>query len=461
MSSKAKTEKAPGEKPEEKKKKKKGSSPEALFSSNKFMLALSFVAAFFIWVVMSVSNGETVNYPVTEIPVTMELSEEARSNDLSVVTIDGMPIDDFQATVRVKGNSVTVGSLKASDIQVYGMNLGNVVASGSYTVTLMARQIGVKNNYDIVSVSPSEVKIVVDRNIISEFPIESQINATSPVEYYIGSPSLSQQSVTVSGPEQVLSKAVKAVVSADVEKELEETTTLGGLAVNLLDSSGNKIDDESITMSPAEVDATIPVLVKKKVPLTLEYLNAPANFDGGKLVTLEPSEIEIAAAADKIDSVTSILAGTIDFSTVSYGMSSMSLSLTMPEGVKNLNNIDNAAVNFDFSDYSTKSFVITKFTSVNVPIGLAAEYSDYERLTVRVIGPKAEVAELISDNLTASVDLSTSKIGTAVVPVNIDIDTATSCWVYGSYTVNVTVKDENDVSSVSSISTLTSSTTST
>ena len=77
MSSKAKTEKAPGEKLEEKKTKKKGSSPEALFSSNKFMLALSFVAAFFIWVVMSVSNGETVNYPVTEIPVTMELSEEA------------------------------------------------------------------------------------------------------------------------------------------------------------------------------------------------------------------------------------------------------------------------------------------------------------------------------------------------------------------------------------------------
>lgn len=429
---------------------KKNSKIETLFSNDKFVLAISFLAAFFIWTMMSMNNGETVNYPITEIPVSMELSDNAKDDGLSVVTVDGVSLDDFEATVRVKGNSVTVGSLKPADIQVYGMNLGNIVTSGSYTVSLSARQTGVKNNYDIVSVSPSEVKVTVDRWIDNEFTIEPQIAATSPVEYYIGSPSLSQNTVDVKGPEQVLSKAVKAVVSNSVEEELEKTTTLSELKIQLLDADGNVIDSDMITLNPETVDATIPVLVKKKVPVKLEYLNAPMGFDGGTLIHLEPSEIEVAASADIIDSITSISAGTIDFSTISYGMSSMSTSIIMPEGVRNLNNIETVSVSFDFSDYFTRSFIITNFDYVNVPTGLAAEHSAYERLTIRIIGPKNEVAELTSDDIAAQIDLSESKIGTAVMPVNVSINKSNGCWIYGNYTLNVTVKNKSDVSIESS-----------
>lgn len=438
-------------------KKKKRFSLGGLFENDKFMLAFSLVIAFFIWTSMSMSNGETVNYPVTSIPVTMELSEDAKGDNLSVVTIDGIPLDEFEATVKVKGNSVTVGSLKPSDIQVYGSNLGNIVGSGTYNVTLLARQLGVKNNYDIVSVTPSEVKVVVDRNITTELTIESLINASSPVEYYIGAASLSQQSVTVSGPEQSVSKAVKAVVSTDVDKELQETTTLTNLDVKLLDSDGNEIYDDSITLSPAEVDATIPVLVKKTVPLTLEYINAPPGFDGESLVKLEPAEIEVAAAADKIDSVSSISAGTIDLSTISYGMTAMSTSIVMPEGVRNLNNIETATASFDFSGYSTKSFVLTNFNPLNLAPGLTAEQTSYGRVNVRVIGPKNEIAELTSDNITATVDLDGVKVGTTVMPVTVRVDNSSTSWVYGNYTMNITVKDASEVDVTASSSSASSS----
>ena len=434
------------------KKSRKRLSVNSLVTNDKFMLAISFVIAFFIWVFMSINNGETVNYPVTDIPVTMELSEDAKNSDLSVVTVDGKPVDDFTATVRVKGNSVTVGSLRSSDIQVYGANLGNIVASGTYTIPLMARQLGVKNNYEIVSVLPSEVTIIVDKNVTTELTIESQINATSPLEYYIGAPTLSQQTVILSGPEQSVSKAVKAVVSTDVEKELEETTVLTGLKITLLDADGNEIDDEAISMSPLTVDATIPVLVKKTVPVTLSYSNSPAGFNGDGLITIEPSEIEIAAAADVIDSVESITAGTLDLSTLSYGMSPLTYSLVMPEGVRNYSGIDSATVSFDFTGYSTKSFTITNFTYLNVPEGLAAESSAYGSLRVRVIGPKSEVAELTADSISASIDLTGAKIGVSVLPVDVSIDRQTDCWIFGTYTTNVTVKNESDVSSAAASS---------
>ena len=166
------------DKPKSRKEKKKRS-VNSVFDNDKVLLALSFIAAFFIWAVVSVNNGETANYPLAEVPVTIDLSEDAKADNLSVVTIDGVPVDDFTVTVRVRGNSVTVGSLRPVDIQVYGTNLGNIVTSGSYPVTLLAKQVGVKNNYEIVSVTPSEVKIVVDRSTTVQLPIEPQISAVS------------------------------------------------------------------------------------------------------------------------------------------------------------------------------------------------------------------------------------------------------------------------------------------
>lgn len=429
---------------------------ERFLENDKVKLTLSFLAAFLLWVFMTVNSGETSNYPVTEIPVVLELSDDALADDLAIMTVDGVPVDDFTVTVRVRGNSVTVGSLSAGDIQVYGTNLGNIVTSGTYNVGLLAKPLGVKNNYDIVSVVPSDVQIVVDRNLTSELPIESHINVTSPAEYYIGTASLSEQTVTVTGPEQSVTKAVKAAVYADIEGSIQETTTFSGLKVVLLDSAGNEIEDDSLTLTPATVDATIPVLVKKKVPLTLDLIGAPDYFDGSSLISIEPSEIEIAATASNIDSVDHISAGTLDFSSVSYGMAAASYSIVMPEGVRNLSGIETATVSFNFSDYKTKAIIISNIDFINVPSGLAAEYSSYSNLIARIIGPKDEIAQITKEDITATVDLSSAKEGTSVMPVSVTINKAeTGCWLFyddGAYKVNVTVKDASDVVSTSSSS---------
>jgi len=349
--------------------KKSNRSFSLLLNNDKFLLALSMVIAFFLWTAVSMHNGETANYPITDIPVTMELSDDATQDNLSVVSINGMSVQDFKTTVKVRGNSVTVGSLTESDIQVYGSNLGNIVTSGTYNVTLLAKQIGIKSNYDIVSLYPSEVSVVVDRNIEKELPIESKITASIPTGYYMGSPSFSQKTVTVTGPEQSVSKVTKAVVEYNSEKELTETTVLNNLAIVLLDETGNVIKDDALNIEPLEVDATIPVLLKKTVPFTLNYENKPEGIDPNEFVKIEPSEIEIAAAKDVIDSIDNISLGSIDFNQLSYGTSSIEFDTVMPEGVRNLNNIEKVTVSFNFSGYSTKTFTITAFSFRNVPAG--------------------------------------------------------------------------------------------
>ncbi len=427
--------------------KKKKTTLSSLFNDNKFLLIFSLVMAFIIWVGVSANNGETANYPISDIPVTMDLSEEAENDNLNVVSIDGIPVSEFTATVRVKGNSVTVGSLTKSDIQVYGANLGNIVTSGTYTVTLMAKQIGIKNNYDIVSLNPSEVTVVVDRNITKEFTIESMIEVSAPSDYYKGNPDFSIKTVSVSGPEQSVQKVAKAVVSYKTEKELTSTTVLSGLPVELLDENGDVIEDDALTIDSVEVDATIPVLMKKKVPVTLICENKPEGLNMEEFVSIEPSEIEIAASSDVIDTVSSINIGTLNFNDLSYGKTFVDYELTMPEGVRNLNNIEKATVKFDYSKFSVKSFTVTSFKFENVPEGLVAEYSPYSNVIVRVIGPKSEISDMTSSDIFSVIDLTGASIGNTDVNLNISVLDHTSCWVYGSYQLNVTVNDAALVSS--------------
>lgn len=430
---------------------KKKFSLSVLFNNDRFLMIFSFVISFCIWTAVSANSGEITNYPVSNVPVTMELSEDAENDGLSVVSINGVSVDDFKTTVKVKGNSVTVGSLKSSDIQVYGSNLGTIATSGTYNVALMARQLGVKNNYDIVSIDPSEVTVVVDRNITKELTIDtSQINASSPAEYYMGTPTLSEKTVVIRGPEQSVSKVVKAIVSVDIDSELTETTTLNSVEITLLDANDKEIEDESVVIEPITVDVTIPVLMKKTVPIVLEYENAPDVFDPTGFITLEPSEIEIAASSDILDYIDSVTVGTLNFNELAYGTSSMKFDIVMPEGVKNFNNIEEVTANFDFTLYSSKSFVISEFDFENIPDGLAAEYSSYRSILVRVVGPADAISGLKASEVSAVIDLTDAKSGTTDMPVTVKITKLTSCWIYGSYDVNVTVGDAATVSTVSS-----------
>jgi len=413
-----------------------------LLVSDRFLMIISFVMAFFIWTAVSANGGETVNYPISDVPVTMELSDEAESDNLSVVSVNGVALDEFTTTVKVKGNSVTVGSLSPSDIQVYGSNVGTIATSGTYPIQLNARRLGVKTNYDIVSVQPSEVTIVVDRTVSREFAIEtSEINLSAPAEYYLGSPVLSEKKVSVKGPEQNVSKIAGAVVKIeDVEEELTETTVFDG-KVALLDSEGKEIKDDSLIIDPITVDVSISVLMKKTVPVEINYENAPDIFDERGFITLEPSEIEIAASADLIDTIDSISVGTLDFRELSYGLPSMSFDVVMPEGVKNFNNIEKVVAKFDFTNYSTKTFVISDFDFINTPEGLTAGYSSYRNILARVIGPQAAISKLKASEVSAVIDLTDAKTGTFDVPVSVSINRSTSCWISGTDSVSVTISD--------------------
>ncbi len=422
----------------------------SLFNNEKFLFVFSLLLSFIIWTAIAANSGEIVSYTVPGVPVNLELSEEAAEDGLTVVSVDGIPVQDFNVSVKVTGNSVTVGSLTSTDIDVYGSNIGNIVTSGTYNVTLAARSAGVKSNYSIQSVNPGEVTLVVDRNVTKTFDIQSQITASSPAEYYMGNQTFSSKAVSVQGPEQSVSKVAYAVVTGNVDKEITETLVMKNQPIILLDSNGNVIEDDSLVTEPAMVDVTIPVLTKKTVPIELICENKPAGLAIDNFVSIDPAEIEIAATEDVIDSINSITIGPLDFNKLDFGTEYTNYEIVMPEGVRNLNNITSAKVQFNFNSLSSIKKQITAFKFINIPEGLSAQYSPYSSIQVRIIGPKDELDNLKTSDIEATLDLSEAKVGTSDTPVTITINGMTSCWVYGSYSINVTVYESGDSEAVQS-----------
>ena len=188
------------------------------FSHNITLLVLAFILAFAAWFIISLSEESVETKTITDIPVTIELPDTAMDDGLILYGTD-----DLKASVEVKGNRAMLGTLTASDIQVTANQSSSMISVGSYTLSLTAKQAGLKTNYTIVKekLSPSTVTVYVDKNKEQEFNIDNQITVNLDDSNHYASVALSKSKVTVSGPEthvnQIASVAVVDNISTDTQ----------------------------------------------------------------------------------------------------------------------------------------------------------------------------------------------------------------------------------------------------
>src|SRR5699024_7428762 len=97
----------------------------------------------FLWIGMSFSSGSEFTKTISDIPVTVELSQEAIDNGYQI-----FGLDHVTASVSVTGNRMIVGSLTKSDIQIKAQQTSSITTAGTYTLPLAASKTGVKSDYE-------------------------------------------------------------------------------------------------------------------------------------------------------------------------------------------------------------------------------------------------------------------------------------------------------------------------
>ncbi len=413
-----------------------------IFRNKNFLMVLSVVLSFALWITLSSTSDIDTTSIISDIPVTLELPAEAQKDNLQVFDGEGLT-----ASVSVTGNKVTVGSLSKSDIVVTAQQTNTITAPGTYKLPLVARKAGVKTGYDIVSqVSPSFITVTVDR--FKSVDMEIIDNMTYHVdENYYGTTILSNASVNISGAEAEVDRIARVEINGKIDGILTSSQTVEKPLV-LLDSDGNEIKDSTVSLNVNSIQATISVLPKKEIPLKLTYINKPAGLKiEDSWLSVTPSKILVAGSEETMKNLQTIDLEPIDFSTLQNKVNNMTLDINLPTDCRNLSNETAVNISLDLSSLVKKSFVVTKFESQ----GLSSSYSldtTTKSLTVTIIGTEDQMSEITADDLTAVIDFTGKTdvvLGSTDMNVTIKTGNFKKCYAYGSYKANVIVSQNEQL----------------
>lgn len=411
------------------------------FSNDIVLLVTSVILAFVIWFVINANSQVDGTKTIQNIPITIELSQEAIDDGLEV-----FGLDDQTASVEVTGNRLTVGSLDADDIKVYAYQSNTIIAPASYTLSLEAKKNSVKTNYNFASnVSPNAVTVFVDRRKDKEFTIVDEVVYKVDEGYYANS-SLSENVIKISGPETEVSAIEQVVIRGSIEGSVKDTVT-EELDLVFLDANGEEKAVKMSELSTDSVKVSLTAIPTKEVELTLDVLNEPAVHPD---IKIKPSKISIAAEQSVLDEIgsDSISIGTLDFSMLSNKKNSLEFDITLPNGCKNLSDSLVADVTIDLSNYKTKTLTLSDFTFENLDTAYYSVELTNNSVDVKLCGPETSIAEVEASDIICQIDF-TDKIGDDLkdsgsasleLPITFEIKKKFSrCFVEGNYTAQATI----------------------
>ncbi len=408
---------------------------KSLFRNNKFLLVLSFVISLVTWIIMSFNADIGTERVITDIPISVSLSEEATQAGLQIFSGVGE-----KCSVTISGNRATIGLVNNQDITVTAQTANTINTVGNFSLSLSPSKANISDDFTITSQpSPSVINVYVDYFMSKNFTIEDEVVYEVKENYY-GVSTLSNKTVTITGPQTYVSKIDKAVVSGSIDGSLSSDSSIN-LPIKLYDSMGDEVPDNLLTLSVQTVDVDVSVLPEKTVSVIPAYKNKPSGLlMNSDYINIDPNSILVAGEEEIVKNLTNVTLDAIDFSNLSNVVQVLSVNIIMPDKCRNLSNQGVAEVRIDFSSMSKKTFTVD-----NISVkGLSDEYTSKittHSLEVTVIGPESQIKNLTEDNISAVIDASGAKIvtGSTSMPVSISINSTNSCWAYGQYEANVTI----------------------
>lgn len=409
-----------------------------LLRSRKFTVPFSVLVAIVFWMVITISQNPQREATFSGLSVSIVTTNTA----LEQLGLDVIGKAGSEVSVVVSGPTYIVSSLSATDLSVTA-NLSEVNAAGTYEIPLVANKAGTKTGYNIVSIIPEKISLTFDYISETEFPVQAVANGASAVEgLIVDTPVVTNSEdslITVRGPRSRIEQISQLRAIANVNDVLSQTTSYDANIV-AVDEAGNEIEDDLLTFSATKVKISVPIYKHKSVKLVPTFVNAPAGFSESQIpYTISYKKIDVKGTPETIDKLTEIKLAPINFYEISVENNSFDVALSMPNGIKVIDNIEAVTVKIDTSDYTQRTFNISDCRVVNLKKGNTVENISSLR-NVKVCGPKSVLRKLSATDLYAEIDLSGKAAGQYTIPVTVKSQKSDELWQVGTYTTVVVVK---------------------
>ena len=360
---------------------------------------LSLLIAFGIWLyVVTVVSPES-EVVIHNIPVQFDGDAVLAERDLIVVS-------DKNCTVNLKlfGNRVDLNKLSASNVTVVA-DLSQITEPGEHHVRFNVTYPAAvqQGNIDVMERDPQYITVTVAERSWKNIPVEIRYTGSVPEGYVVDGQNakLDQNSITVTGPADVLSKIAKACITVDLDGRL--STIVDTYRLSLCGVDGNPVTDASkVTTSTNEVRATIKINKIKQVALEVELI------DGGGLrasdVTVNQSlqYIMVSGSNSALENLDKIVVARISLAEM-IKSETLTFDIQMPAGISNVTGETKLTVEIILPELETRTFVITTIRTVNEPADRNVTVIT-EKLVVQIRGTAEDLDALDESQLVAVVD---------------------------------------------------------
>ena len=404
--------------------------------SKLFAMIVSVLAAMCLWVyVVTVVNpdGDMV---IGNIPVTFSGAEVLREDHGLVIT------GDYQEFVSVHfyGKNTDLKTLDQHKDEIKAViDVSKVRSTKEYTMTYDITLPSAVSASSITKMdkNPSSITFRVERQITKSVEVKGDFANVKIAEgYMLDSTSFDYDSVTVEGPESIVSTIDSAQVTLDrsnVDKTITES-----VSYVLLDKSGEQVDPTELTLSTDAIEVTMKIVKYKVVPIEVQLLYGDGLQEQDVSYDYEPKAVTLSGDSAVLDGLNSIQLDPIDLSMLTSNDETVTQTILIPNDAKNVSGEENVSVRITITGKQIKTLRTTNIVFIGVDETQFKATSLSQQVQVTIRADAADANKITANNIRIVADMSAyTQTGTYQVPVTVRIDGYQSAGTIGQYSIAV------------------------
>lgn len=413
--------------------------------------AMALAISFALWLYVVMVIGPEYQDTFRGVKVELVGEDVLRQRGLMVM----QDVEDLTVDLVLSGNRSDLNNLSSSNISVtldISQITGPTDTPFEYKISYPGNV--AQNAVTVENQSPSGFALKVVWAEEKNIPVNVVYDQEMIADGYGPLPEETELTqITIFGPKDVVGSIAQARIALSLAESTKSDVS-GEYVATLCDENGQEVDARYVTVTPNTADkihVTLPIRMKKVLPLTVEVIEGGGATQANTRITLEYPDITVLGTEEALKDLTEISLGTIDLSQIEVGDEPLKLPVELPSGVTSRSGFTEVTVTVEMPQLVTKEFTINRddIQFINKPEGADIDISEVQ-LTIRVRGTQNAVDAMTEQMLVASMDFAEGKIGQMkewIVEVSIAGEPNGVGVVGGPYKVWTEIKDATKTAS--------------
>lgn len=406
-----------------------------LYDSRAFWMIVSLLASLAIWVY--VTSMQSTEFSQTFYGVEVELVGESTLRETKNMVITDL--DTSTVTVRITGPRRIVAGLDQSDLKA----CVDVSKLSRSAYTTQQYYISYPDGTDTTNIndsnkSPSTISFMVSPLNTKTVQVRGSFDGSLAEGYTAETPVFEPATITVSGADANLKDVSYAWVTFG--KENVDSTYKVETGFTLMNENGEECSTVGLTCSEDVVTATLPLLLVKEVPLSVDIIEGAGATKANTKIKVEPDSITLAGDSAVLTGMNKIVLDTIDLTDFEKTFS-QTYTIPIDNDMNNLTGVTEAKVTVETVGLETRVFKVKNISCTNVTEGYEADIIS-ESIDVIIRGTPEQLDQLKGDNIRAVADLTDYKESTGqfMPNVRIVVDGSTDVGAVGQNTISIEIR---------------------